>query len=113
MEPTKALAGSQIDVVFPIVHGPYGEDGTVQGLLELAGVPYVGAGVLGSAVGMDKAVMKSLFIERGLPIVPHVTVYRHEWERDANGASDAGGRGWASRCSSSPPTSDPASGSRR
>ena len=58
----------------PSLHGPYGEDGTVQGLLELAGVPYVGAGVLGSAVGMDKAVMKSLFAERGLPIVPHVTV---------------------------------------
>ena len=88
VEPTKALAGSRIDVVFPIVHGPYGEDGTVQGLLELAGVPYVGAGVLGSAVGMDKAVMKSLFIERGLPIVPHVTLYRHEWERDAKSASE-------------------------
>ncbi len=65
--------GSRIDVVFPMLHGPYGEDGTVQGLLELANVPYVGAGVLGSAVGMDKAVMKSLFAERGLPIVPHVT----------------------------------------
>ena len=69
------------------LHGPYGEDGTVQGLLELAGVPYVGAGVLGSAVGMDKAVMKSLFVERGLPIVPHVTCYRHEWERDAAGVT--------------------------
>jgi D-alanine-D-alanine ligase len=87
VEPTTALAGSRIDVVFPIVHGPYGEDGTVQGLLELAGVPYVGAGVLGSAVGMDKAVMKSLFIERGLPIVPHVTVYRYEWDRDRAGSS--------------------------
>jgi D-alanine-D-alanine ligase len=83
VEPTAALGGSRIDVVFPIVHGPYGEDGTVQGLLELAGVPYVGAGVLGSAVGMDKAVMKSLFAERGLPIVPHVTLYRYEWERDS------------------------------
>jgi D-alanine-D-alanine ligase len=86
--PTTALAGSRIDVVFPIVHGPYGEDGTVQGLLELAGVAYVGAGVLGSAVGMDKAVMKSLFIERGLPIVPHVTMYRHEWDRDRPGISE-------------------------
>jgi len=85
VEPTTALAGSRIDVVFPIVHGPYGEDGTVQGLLELAGVPYVGAGVLGSAVGMDKAVMKSLFAERGLPIVPHLTVYRYEWEREGAG----------------------------
>ena len=87
VEPTKALSGAHIDVVFPIVHGPYGEDGTVQGLLELAGVPYVGAGVLGSAVGMDKAVMKSLFTERGLPIVPHVTVYRYEWARDPAGTS--------------------------
>ena len=87
VEPTAALDGSRIDVVFPIVHGPYGEDGTVQGLLELAGVPYVGAGVLGSAVGMDKAVMKSLFVERGLPIVPHMTLYRYEWERDAAGAA--------------------------
>jgi D-alanine-D-alanine ligase len=73
--------------VFPIVHGPYGEDGTVQGLLELAGVPYVGAGVLGSAVGMDKAVMKSLFVERRLPIVPHITVYGYEWARDPAGTS--------------------------
>jgi D-alanine-D-alanine ligase len=83
VEPTAALSGARIDVVFPIVHGPYGEDGTVQGLLELAGVPYVGAGVLGSAVGMDKAVMKSLFAERGLPIVPHVTVHRRDWDADA------------------------------
>ena len=113
VEPTKALSGSRIDVVFPIVHGPYGEDGTVQGLLELADVPYVGAGVLGSAVGMDKAVMKSLFIERGLPIVPHVTLYRHEWERDAAGASGTGSASLASRCSSSPPTWGRASASRR
>lgn len=87
VEPTTALAGSRVDVVFPILHGPYGEDGTVQGLLELANVPYVGAGVLGSAVGMDKAVMKSLFAQRGLPIVRHVTVYRREWERDPAGVS--------------------------
>lgn len=69
-----------IDVVFPLLHGTYGEDGTVQGLLELAGVPYIGAGVLGSAVGMDKATMKTLFKEAGLPIVPHMLVRRHDWE---------------------------------
>ena len=59
-----------IDVVFPVLHGPMGEDGAVQGLLELAGVPYVGAGVLGSAVGMDKAVQKVLFEAAGLPVAP-------------------------------------------
>ena len=85
VEPTRALSGTTVDVVFPILHGPYGEDGTVQGLLELAGVPYVGAGVLGSAVGMDKAVMKSLFAERGLPMVRHVTVYARDWRDDRAG----------------------------
>lgn len=75
-------SGKLLDVVFPILHGPYGEDGTVQGLLELAGVPYVGAGVLGSAVGMDKAVMKQVFIAQGLPVVPFVHVTRREWQRD-------------------------------
>jgi D-alanine-D-alanine ligase len=68
--------------VFPVLHGPYGEDGTVQGLLELANVPYVGAGVLGSAVGMDKAVMKKLFAADGLPIVPSLTLLHHEWQGD-------------------------------
>jgi D-alanine-D-alanine ligase len=63
-----------IDVVFPVLHGPLGEDGTVQGLLELAGLPYVGAGVLGSAVGMDKDVMKRLLLQAGLPVLPYVTV---------------------------------------
>jgi D-alanine-D-alanine ligase len=82
VEPTAAVTGSGIDVVFPVLHGPYGEDGTVQGLLELANVPYVGAGVLGSAVGMDKAVMKTLFAAAGLPIVRHDVVLRREWERD-------------------------------
>ena len=72
-------------VVFPALHGPFGEDGTVQGLLELANIPYVGAGVLGSAVGMDKAVMKTMFAAARLPIVPHITVLRREWERDAPG----------------------------
>jgi len=70
----------RLDVIFPILHGTFGEDGTVQGLLELAGIPYVGAGVLGSAAGMDKEVMKRLFRERGLPIVPYVAIIRSEWE---------------------------------
>jgi D-alanine-D-alanine ligase len=70
-----------VDVVFPVLHGPLGEDGTVQGLLELAGVPYVGSGVLGSAVGMDKDVMKRLLAEAGLPLLPYRTVRRARWER--------------------------------
>ena len=69
-----------VDVIFPVLHGTFGEDGTIQGLLELAGIPYVGAGVLGSAAGMDKDVMKRLFIAAGLPIVKHVSVLRSEWE---------------------------------
>ena len=81
VDPSAALENSRVDVVFPVLHGPYGEDGTVQGLLELANVPYVGAGVLGSAVGMDKAVMKALFAADSLPIVPHLTVLRRDWER--------------------------------
>ncbi len=71
-----------IDVVFPLLHGPHGEDGTVQGLFELAGVPYVGAGVAGSAVGMDKILMKNLFMQAGLPIVPFVTLTRADWRRE-------------------------------
>ncbi|HWF91833.1 MAG TPA: D-alanine--D-alanine ligase family protein [Terriglobales bacterium] len=71
-----------VDVIFPVLHGTFGEDGTIQGLLELADIPYVGAGVLGSAAGMDKDVMKSLFIAAGLPIVKHVTVLRSEWESE-------------------------------
>ena len=69
-----------VDVIFPVLHGTFGEDGTVQGLLELADLPYVGAGVLGSAAGMDKDIMKSLFRAAGLPIVKHVTVLRSDWE---------------------------------
>jgi D-alanine-D-alanine ligase len=68
-----------IDVVFPVLHGPFGEDGTVQGLLELAGVPYVGAGVLGSAIGMDKDVQKRLFLHAGLPVGPFETVHEVDW----------------------------------
>ena len=74
-----------LDLIFPIVHGPHGEDGTLQGLLELANVPYVGAGVLASAVGMDKAVMKVLFAASGLPIVKHDVVLRRDWQRDRSG----------------------------
>lgn len=70
-----------LDVVFPVLHGPYGEDGTVQGLLELANVPYVGAGVLASSVGMDKAVMKTLFAARGLPVVRWTAFLRTDWEQ--------------------------------
>ena len=76
---TPAITGLALDVVFPVLHGPYGEDGTVQGLLELANIPYVGAGVLGSAVGMDKAMAKLLFAARGLPQTPYLVVLRSEW----------------------------------
>src|SRR6267378_1241886 len=72
----------QVDVIFPVLHGTFGEDGTIQGLLELADIAYVGAGVLGSSAGMDKDVMKSLFQAAGLPIVKHVTVLRGNWERE-------------------------------
>src|SRR6185436_10262700 len=82
IEPTAAIGA--VDVIFPVLHGPYGEDGTVQGLLELANVPYVGAGVLGSAVGMDKAVMKTLFAARDLPVGPYTVVLRPEWNRSAS-----------------------------
>jgi D-alanine-D-alanine ligase len=71
-----------IDVVFPLVHGPFGEDGTLQGLFEMAGIPYVGAGVLASAVGMDKAVQKVLFAAAGLPVVSHEVVTEREWRED-------------------------------
>jgi D-alanine-D-alanine ligase len=74
---------SAVDVVFPLLHGPYGEDGTVQGLLELAGIPYIGAGVLASAVGMDKAVMKALFQHAGLEGPRYEVFSAREWERDS------------------------------
>ncbi len=77
--PARAI---DVDVIFPVLHGTFGEDGTIQGLLELAGIPYVGAGVLGSAAGMDKDVMKRLFTAAGLPIVKHVTVLRAQWEKE-------------------------------
>jgi D-alanine-D-alanine ligase len=74
------VTGMNLDVIFPVLHGPYGEDGTIQGLLELANVPYVGAGVLASAVGMDKALMKVVFAASGLPVCPYRAFLRHEWE---------------------------------
>ncbi len=83
-EAALAIQGSgqaTIDVVFPVLHGPMGEDGSVQGLLELAGVPYVGSGVLGSAVGMDKDVMKRLLEQAEIPIVRHVTVRHAAWRK--------------------------------
>ena len=84
--------GKAIDVVFPVLHGTFGEDGTIQGLFELAGIAYVGSGVLGSSAGMDKDAMKRLFAQAGLPIVKHVTILRSEWEaspRKATGRIEA------------------------
>jgi D-alanine-D-alanine ligase len=74
--------GQRLDVIFPVMHGTYGEDGTIQGLLDLAALPFVGAGVLGSAIGMDKDVAKRLLQVAKIPVVPWVTVHRHNWERD-------------------------------
>jgi D-alanine-D-alanine ligase len=79
---------AELDVVFPILHGPYGEDGTVQGLLELAGIPYVGAGVTGSALGMDKAIFKDVMRAHGLPIVDYLVLKRKEWDADPEGVLD-------------------------
>lgn len=74
-------AGIHLDVIFPVLHGTFGEDGTIQGLFELADVAYVGSGVLGSAAGMDKDAMKKMFAYSGLPLVKHVTIRRAEWEK--------------------------------
>jgi D-alanine-D-alanine ligase len=76
--------GQRIDVVFPVMHGTFGEDGTIQGLLDLAGLPFVGAGVLGSAIAMDKDVAKKLLQAAKIPVVPWVSVRRDEWERNEN-----------------------------
>lgn len=86
-EERAVVTGLALDVVFPVLHGPFGEDGTVQGLLELAAVPYVGSGVLASAAGMDKAAMKALFASRGLPQTPYEVLTHFEWRRDAAGAT--------------------------
>jgi D-alanine-D-alanine ligase len=77
-----AAGGQKLDVVFPVIHGTFGEDGTMQGLLELAGLPFVGAGVLGSAIGMDKDVAKKLMQVAGIPVVPWIAVQRVDWERN-------------------------------
>ena len=79
--PNQRPGGQPLDVVFPVLHGTFGEDGTIQGLFELAGIAYVGSGVLGSSAGMDKDVMKRLFQQARLPIVKHVTLLRAEWEK--------------------------------
>jgi D-alanine-D-alanine ligase len=89
----------EVDVVFPVLHGPYGEDGTLQGLLELSGVPYVGSGVLASAVGQDKDYMKRVFTSFGLKVGPYVVIRPREWERDESAARKkivdfAGEHGW-------------------
>lgn len=81
--PPKTLG--EVDVVFPLLHGPWGEDGTIQGMLEMAGVRYVGAGVLASAVGMDKAFTKIVLAAAGLPLMPSITVTEREWARDEAG----------------------------
>jgi D-alanine-D-alanine ligase len=78
----KKSAISGLDVIIPVVHGTFGEDGTLQGLLELANIPYVGAGVLASSVAMDKVVSKQLFIQAGLPALPYITFTRSEWKTD-------------------------------
>ncbi|QFZ74066.1 D-alanine--D-alanine ligase [Streptomyces fagopyri] len=93
----KALG--EVDVVFPVLHGPYGEDGTLQGLLELSGVPYVGSGVLASAVGQDKEYMKRVFTSFGLKVGPYTVIRPREWELDPAGARErvaefAGEHGW-------------------
>src|SRR5271154_5840851 len=76
--------GQRIDVVFPVMHGTFGEDGTIQGLLDLAGLPFVGTGVLGSTVAMDKDVAKKLLQAAKIPVVPWVCIQRHDWERHEN-----------------------------
>ncbi|WP_047490827.1 D-alanine--D-alanine ligase family protein [Terriglobus sp. TAA 43] len=80
LQASAATSTSALDVVFPVLHGTFGEDGTIQGMLELADVAYVGSGVLGSSVGMDKDAMKKMFAAAGLPIVKHVTLLRSEWK---------------------------------
>ncbi|MEV5018124.1 D-alanine--D-alanine ligase family protein [Streptomyces sp. NPDC053780] len=93
----KALG--EVDVVFPVLHGPYGEDGTLQGLLDLSGVPYVGAGVLASAIGQDKEYMKAVFASYGLKVGPYVVIRPREWGQNRAGARKkivdfAGEHGW-------------------
>jgi D-alanine-D-alanine ligase len=79
LQPVSLSRGADLDVIIPVLHGPYGEDGTVQGLLELAGLPYVGAGVAGSAVGMDKAIFKQVMVANEIPILPWLLVKTSRW----------------------------------
>jgi D-alanine-D-alanine ligase len=79
---SSSLAPTALDIIFPVLHGPYGEDGTIQGLFEMANIPYVGCGVLGSAVGMDKEIMKALFRSANLPIIETLAFLGSLWERD-------------------------------
>jgi len=88
-EPPRTLG--EVDVVFPVLHGPWGEDGTIQGMLEMAGVRYVGAGVLASAVSMDKAYMKVVLQAAGLPVLPGVTITAREWAADPQACRDRAG----------------------
>lgn len=84
-----AVTGLALDVIFPVLHGPFGEDGTVQGLLELANVAYVGCGVLASAVGMDKAIMKTLFRASGLRVTDWRVIHRHDWDHQSDVTANA------------------------
>ena len=88
LDGTRASLGAA-DVVFPVLHGPFGEDGTMQGLLELIGVPYVGNGVLASAAGMDKEFTKALFVAAGVPVTPHVVIREQDWMYDPESALEA------------------------
>lgn len=85
---TQASSLPDVDVIFPVLHGPFGEDGTVQGLLELADIPYVGAGVMASAVGMDKAAMKDLFRSHNLPTPKYLSIKRRDWETQPDQMAD-------------------------
>lgn len=80
---TSGINSAPLDIVFPVLHGPFGEDGTIQGLLEMANVPYVGCGVLASSCGMDKVAMKALFEQAGLPVCRYTWFLRSHWQRDA------------------------------
>src|SRR4249920_443156 len=82
------VTGLNLDAIFPVLHGPLGEDGTIQGLLELANLPYVGSGVLASAVGMDKLLMKTVFRAHGLQVPEWIGVTRREWLADPGGVAD-------------------------
>lgn len=87
-KPASLSAVTELDVIFPVLHGPYGEDGTVQGLLELANLPYVGAGVVGSAVGMDKGIFKQVMVANGIPVLPWRLFLARTWDRQPQAVLD-------------------------